>query len=73
MHLPASLLLTEWSPFLLFAGVALGVSLLQVGDGQPGVVLEGVEVFVPEQFLDVIDVGSTPDQFGGATAAEGVG
>ena len=32
--------------------MAFGVSLLEIGDREPGVVFEGVEVLVPEQFLD---------------------
>ena len=30
----------------------------EVGDGELGVVLEGVEVLVSEQFLDVVHVGT---------------
>ena len=56
-----------------FPGMTPGMGLLQVGDGQPGVVLEGVEGLVAEDLLDVVHVGPAPEQLGGATAAERVG
>ncbi len=44
----------------------------EVFDGEFGVVLEGFEVFVSEDLLDMIKIRSAADQFGGAASAEGV-
>lgn len=52
--------------------MAAGVGLLEVLDGQASVVLEGVEGFVPEQCLDVVEIGSTPNQLPRATPAKRV-
>jgi hypothetical protein len=41
--------------------MAAGVGFLEVGDGEADVVLEGVEVFVAKQFLDVPEVGPATD------------
>ena len=40
-----------------FSGVALAVGGAQVGDGEFGVVFEGVEGFVAEEILDMVIVG----------------
>ena len=39
--------------------MALAVGGAQVGDGEFGVVLEGVEGFVAEEVLDVVHVGAS--------------
>ena len=54
-------------------GVAAVMGALQIGDGQEGIVLEGVERLVPEQFLDVVHVCPGPEQLGGAAPAQGMG
>lgn len=46
--------------------MATGVRLLEVGDRQPRVVVERVEVLVPEQFLHVPEVRAAADQLGRA-------
>ena len=43
---------------------------LDVGDGELGVVLEGVERFVTEQFLDVVHARAAPEHFRGAAPPE---
>ena len=45
----------------------------QVGDGEFGVVFEGVEGFVAEELLDMVHVGAGAQELGRAGAAEGVG
>jgi hypothetical protein len=45
---------------------------LEVGDGELGVVAEGVEGLVAEELFDVVEVGAGADELGGAGAAEGV-
>ena len=60
-------------PLVAFPGVALFVCLLEVEDGQPGVVFERLNRGVAEQLLDVIRVCAGTYQFGGAGPAEGVG
>ena len=47
--------------------------LLEVEDRKFGVMLEGVQRFVPQQFLDVVHVRPAPQQFCRTTAAERVG
>ena len=42
--------------------MALGVGLFEVLDGQLAVMFERFQVFVPQDLLDVIEVGPTPDQ-----------
>ncbi len=49
------------------------VLLLEVEDGELGVVLEGIERLVSEQFLDVVHIGPAAQQLGGTGAAERVG
>lgn len=49
------------------------MGLFQVVDSQLGVMPDGVEGLVTEQFFDVVEVGPGPDELGGATSAEGVG
>ena len=66
-HMSASLL----SPVPL-PGVAFLVGLLQIIDGEPGIMSEGVQGLVAEQLLDVVHVGPAPDQLRGAASAEGV-
>ena len=53
-------------------GVAFLVGLLQIIDGELGVMPEGVQGLVAEQLLDVVHVGPAPDQLRGAASAEGV-
>ena len=59
--------------FIPLPGMAFPVGLLQVADGEPGVVAQGFQGFVAQQVLDVVDVGAAADEFGGAAAAEGEG
>jgi len=44
----------------VLARMAFAVRLAQVGNGEFGVVLEGVEGFVSEQFLDVVGLSVRP-------------
>lgn len=53
--------------------MAFLVGFLQICDGQFGVVLEGFQTFVAQEFLDVVTVGATADELSRATAPEGVG
>ena len=53
--------------------MTLAVGLAQVRDGEAGVVLEGVELLVTEQLLDVVHVRPAPDQLRSAAPAEGMG
>ena len=48
------------------------MGLLQIIDGEPGVMPEGVQGLVAEQLLDVVHVGPAPDQLRGTASAEGV-
>lgn len=48
------------------------VGFLKIGDGEFDVVTECIQVLVPEQFLDMVHVGATPNQFGCATSPEGM-
>ena len=48
------------------------MGVAQVGDGEFGVVLEGVEGLVADQYLDVIHVGPGTQQFRRTRAPEGV-
>ena len=57
---------------VLFPGVAAFVGFAQVGDVEPGVVVEGLEAGVAEELLDVVEVGVALDHLGGAAAPEGV-
>jgi len=52
--------------------VALAVGGAQVGDGEFGVVFEGVEGFVAEEILDMVHVGTGAQELGRAGAAEGL-
>ena len=52
--------------------MTLPVRVAQVGDGQLGVVLEGVEGLVTEQLLDVVHVGAGAEQFSGTRSAKRV-
>jgi hypothetical protein len=58
--------------FISLPRMAALVLLLEVADRKFGVVLEGFEGVVAEQFLDVVHAGAPTQEFGGATAAEGV-
>lgn len=49
-----------------------GRALSPVGDGEPRVVVDGVEVLVPEQFLHEPEVRAATDQIGRARAAQRV-
>ena len=49
------------------------MGLLEVDDGQAGVVLERFQVFVTEEVFDVPEVGPAADKLRGAGATEGVG
>jgi hypothetical protein len=60
------------SALAFLPGMTLLVRGLEVVDGQLGVVSERVQGLVAEQFLDVVKIGSAPDQLRGATAPEGV-
>jgi len=44
----------------------------QVLNGQFGVVLEGFQALVRKEFLDVVKVGTAPDQLGGAAPPKGM-
>ena len=46
--------------------------LFEVKDRELGVVLEGGQGLMPEQFLDVVYVRTGPDEFGRAASPEGV-
>ena len=48
------------------------VGLLQIDDGEQGVVLQGVQGLVAEKLLDVVHVGAAADQLRCTAAAEGV-
>jgi len=52
--------------------MTLFVSGLEVVDGEFRVVLQGVEGFMSEHFLDVVHVRPAPDQLGRATPPERV-
>ena len=45
--------------FLLLSGMTLGVDLPEVCDGEPGVVLERLQILVAEELLHVVDVGAS--------------
>ena len=49
---------------VLFPGMAPGVGFAQVGDVEAGVVVEGVEALVSEEFFDVVEVGVALDHLG---------
>ena len=53
--------------------MAPGVGLLEVDDGQAGVVLERFQVFVTEEVFDVPEVGAAAVELRGAGAPERVG
>jgi hypothetical protein len=52
--------------------VAALVGFAQVGDVEAGVAVEGLEAAVPEELLDVVEIGVALDHLGGAAPAEGV-
>jgi hypothetical protein len=52
--------------------MALGVGGFQVGDCEPGIMLEGIKRFVAEEFLNVVHVGAAPEHFSGAASPEGM-
>jgi len=47
------------------------VGFAQVGDVEPGVVVEGLEALVSEDLLDVVEVGVALDHLAGAGPPEG--
>jgi hypothetical protein len=47
------------------------VRVAQVGDVEPGVVVEGLEALVPEELLDVVEVGVALDHPAGAGPQKG--
>ena len=49
------------------------MGLFEVVDVELGVVLEGAEGLVAQEFFDVVEVGVGADHFGRAGSAEGVG
>ena len=53
--------------------MTLFVSLLKVGDSELRIVFQGLQGLVAEQLLDVVEIGSTPDQLGCAAPPERVG
>ena len=55
-----------------FPGMTPAVGFPQVGNGQLGVVLEGVEGLVSEQFLDVVHVRAGSEKLRRTRPAEGV-
>lgn len=48
------------------------VGLFEIGNRQFGIVLESVERFVAEQFLDMVHAGAASQQFGRTAAAKGM-
>ena len=52
--------------------MTLLVGLLEIGDGKPGIVPQGVQVLVAQQFFDVVHVRAGPQEFGRTGAPEGV-
>ncbi len=48
------------------------MGLLQIGNGEPGVVLECIQGRVPQQVLDMVHVRPASQEFGGARTPERV-
>ena len=55
-----------------FSGVVFGVTGLELGDGEAGVYLGGLDVLVAEHFLQISQMGAVFQHVGGAGMPEGV-
>ena len=53
--------------------MTLLVGLLEIGNGELGVVLHGRQRLVTQDVFDVVHVGSAPEEFGCTTPPQGVG
>ena len=50
--------------------MAFPVSLFQIFNSQPGIVFQGFEILMTQEFFDVVEIGTSSNQLGSAAAPE---